>query len=447
MKKTNDRNIFKIIISFFDKWLITPITKFFIMIIDFFTGNAKTVEKLLNNRQLLVVISLIFALATFFLIDGRSNSLIDNNAEVLYGQPVKAIYNEELYVVEGLPETVDVTLIGKTWDVYLAKQYPAYGVTVYLQELKPGTHKVSMNYKHSVTAVQYKLDPSSVTIVIYKKMSEMRELSADIIHREKLNEKLTVEDVKLNVDNVIIKGPAYKLEEVATVKALVDLDDLVDPKVGVATLSNLKLVAYNKEGRPIDIEIVSSKVEATLNISSPSKEVPIKIITEGELDGKAIKSLSPSVESVVIFGSKDALEKIEYLPVQIDISGVNENKEYTINLSKPTGVRSISEKTIRVNLTVGAVTTKEVTGVMVSISNLNPKLKAQAIDANSSMITVIVKGSEEVIASIDASMIKASVDLSGYGIGEHEVEVEVSGTDPKAAYMPRVKKVKVRISQ
>ena len=101
MKKTNDRNIFKIIISFFDKWLITPITKFFIMIIDFFTGNAKTVEKLLNNRQLLVVISLIFALATFFLIDGRSNSLIDNNAEVLYGQPVKATYSSSLYIEIG----------------------------------------------------------------------------------------------------------------------------------------------------------------------------------------------------------------------------------------------------------------------------------------------------------------------------------------------------------
>ncbi len=447
MKRTSNRNFFVKIAEFFDKWLITPLTKFFILIIDFFTGNAKTFEKIISNRQALVVISLIFALLTFFLVDGRSNRLIANNAEVLYGQPVKAIYNEESYVVEGLPDTVDVTLIGKTWDVYLAKQYPASGVSVDLQDLKPGTHKVAMKYKHSVTAVQYKLDPSTVTIVIYKKMSEVRELTADIVHKEKLDETLNVENVKLNIDSVIIKGPAYKLEKVATVKALVDLDNLVDPKVGVATLNDLKLVAYDKDGKPVNIEIVADKVEATLDITSPSKEVPVRIITEGELNGKAIKSLDSSITKVTLFGSRDALEKISYLPVQIDISGVENDKEYTINLSKPTGVRSISEKTIRVNLTVGEVSSKEIANVSVNISNLNPAYKAQALDAGSSLITVIVKGSQEVIASIDQSMVKATVDLSGLGPGEHEVEVTVTGTDARASYTPRVKKVKVRITQ
>ncbi len=446
MKKTSKKNPFQKIALFFDKWLITPITKFFLFVIDFFTGNAKTLERIITNRQSLVVISLLFALLTFYIVDSKSTTLVDNSAEVLYGQAVKAIYNEESYVVEGLPEAVDVTLIGKTWDVYLAKQYPASGIIVDLQDLKPGTHKVAMKYKHSVASVQYKLDPSTVTIVIYKKVSEARELSADIIHREKLDEKLNIDDVKLNLDRVIIKGAEYKLNQVATVKALIDIDLLVNPKVGSSTLSDLPLIAYDKLGQKVDVEIVAEKVEATLNISSPSKEVPVKIFTEGELNGKSIRSLTPSVAQVILYGSTDVLEKIEYLPVEIDISGVDKDKEYTINLTKPMGVRAINQKTIRVNLIVGEVVSKEVSGVSVNISNLNPAYKAQALDATSSAITVIVKGSKEVVDAIDSSMIKATVDLSDLGPGNHEVEVNVTGTDLRAVYTPRVKKVKVRIT-
>lgn len=446
MKKTSKKNPFQKIALFFDKWLITPITKFFLFVIDFFTGNAKTLERIITNRQSLVVISLLFALLTFYIVDSKSTTLVDNSAEVLYGQAVKAIYNEESYVVEGLPETVDVTLIGKTWDVYLAKQYPASGIIVDLQDLKPGTHKVAMKYKHSVASVQYKLDPSTVTIVIYKKVSEARELSADIIHREKLDEKLNIDDVKLNLDRVIIKGAEYKLNQVATVKALIDIDLLVNPKVGSATLSDLPLIAYDKLGEKVDVEIVAEKVEATLTISSPSKEVPVKIFTEGELNGKSIRSLTPSVAQVILYGSTDVLEKIDYLPVEIDISGVDKDKEYTINLTKPMGVRAINQKTIRVNLIVGEVVSKEVSGVSVNISNLNPAYKAQALDATSSAITVIVKGSKEVVDAIDSSMIRATVDLSDLGPGNHEVEVNVTGTDLRAVYTPRVKKVKVRIT-
>ena len=35
-------------------------------------------------------------------------------------------YNEALYVVEGVPEEVDVTFVGRKMDVYLAKQYPEF---------------------------------------------------------------------------------------------------------------------------------------------------------------------------------------------------------------------------------------------------------------------------------------------------------------------------------
>ena len=325
MKKTNKKkNIFSPIVNFFDKYLISPITKLILYITDYFKNNNKGIERILNNRQALIIISLVFALLTFYVIDQKGVSIVDDNAEILYGIPVSAVYNEEAYVIEGLPETVDVTLIGKKWNVYLAKQYPADEISVDLSDLTPGTHKVNLNYKQNVSSVNYKVDPSSVTVVVYKKMSSSREVTADVIHKDNLDKKLNVDSITLNKDKVTIKGAEYKLNEVASVKALIDIDHLTNQKEGTQVLKDIALIAYDKNGEIVDVEIVPESLEAEIVISSPSKVVPINIETEGKLQDIAISSLTPSVNEVTLYGSQEALDKIDYLPVKIDISGITE---------------------------------------------------------------------------------------------------------------------------
>ncbi len=111
MKKKNRVliRILRAIYIFFDKILITPVTKLFMNISNFFKGSNKGFEKFINNKQTLIVLSLVFALATFYVIDKNSNAIINQTAEILYNQPVTAEYNKEAYVIEGLPETVDIT--------------------------------------------------------------------------------------------------------------------------------------------------------------------------------------------------------------------------------------------------------------------------------------------------------------------------------------------------
>ena len=137
---------FRHILSFFDKWLITPITKLMLKIANFFKDNTKNLDRIASKKSTLIIVSLILAFGVFVIVDQESNVMIDQYAEVLYDEPVTAVYNEELYVVEGLPETVDITLIGQRRHIFLAKQAPSKGVTVDLTGLKPGNHKVTLNY-------------------------------------------------------------------------------------------------------------------------------------------------------------------------------------------------------------------------------------------------------------------------------------------------------------
>lgn len=445
------------IFNFIDRVIVTPVTKFGLFLGEKTDKNAGKFEKWLNKKNTLVFISLFMALLLFFYVDNQASTVIDSAAEVLHNQTVEATYNKEAYVVEGIPETADVTLIGRTVDLYLAKQLSTGKVSVDLSNLKEGTHKVDLSYESSINSVTYKLDPSSITVNVYPKVSQTKTVTIDVINKDKLDSKLSVQSVTLDKEEVIIKGTddeksSHNINKVATVKALVDVGSIVDPKAGVNTVDKVKLVAYDKYGNVVDVEIVPETVTATVSIGSYSGTAKLKVIPKN-IDkisfGKAISSITTSVNEISIYGDQETVNKYSesYIPIEVDVAGLTDNKTYTIVVPKPEGIREVSEKTITVKISIGKEESKEVDDIKIDAINLGPNLKAGAIGENSSKTTVVVKGTKEVLDAIDSTTIKATVDLSGLGEGEHTVNVKVSGEEVKANYFAKTTKIKVRITK
>ena len=439
--------LIKKIFKFIDKHFIIPITKFFVFIGEKLKVTDKPLEKAISKKSSLIVLSLIFAVIVFFVVDKKNTTLIETNAEVIYNRPLAATYNDEEYVVEGLPKTVDITLIGTKANLYLAKQLPAQDVTVDLSDLKPGVHKVNLKYKQSISSVEYKLDPSQVTVVVSPKQSETREIKYDIVNINKLDSKLAINSVKLDKEEVIIKGSSEDLEKVSNIKALVNVNNMADPKAGTNTLRDVELVAYDEKGSKMDIEIVPSKVEATIEIESPSKDVPLEVETVGNVVfGKAIKSINTTVQKVTIYGDSKTLEKTNSIKVKVDVSDLKNNKDYTVSIKKPTGIREISEKTVNVKIELDNEATTEVSGVKLSYINLGENYTVQATNENSTEVSVILKGVESVISNIDATQIEAYIDLEGLTEGEHKVKIKVKGEDNRVKYEPKITDTKIKIA-
>lgn len=442
--------IFKAIGHFIDKKIILPIAKFFAGITNKFKGNGRNFERILTRKPGLIIISLLIALGVFFIADSKTTSLIETSAEVLYDQPISATYNEEAYVVEGLPKTVDITLIGRKSDVYLAKQLPTNDITVDLTGLKPGVHKVNLKYKKALSSIEYKLDPSVATIVIYEKQSKEKEVNYEVINKDKIDSKLMVEDVSLSTDKVFVKGKEATINEVASVKALVDLKNLVDPGVGEQELKDVKLVAYDNRGKKVNVEIVPSKVTAMVKIASPQKEVPIRVIPKNYKNivfGKSISSITPNISKVTIYGNSSKLEKISYIPVYVDVSDLKEDKQFALTIKKPTGVRAMSASNVTVSVSLGDETTKEFDNIYLEYENLGDGLVVQAASQDSTKVTVSVKGVQKVLSDMDPTTIKAYVDLKGLKAGQHEVPVLVTGSDLRAKYSSKTTKVTLRITE
>lgn len=440
------KRITRKISNFIDKKIVIPITKLVLLITSKFDTNSRKFENLLSRNNTLLFVSLFLAIAIFIIIDQKIIVFTDNAAEVLKNQPVEVIYNEEAYVVEGLPETVDITLIGSKTDLYIAKQSSSHDVTVDLNGLKPGTHKVSIEYNQNVGKIDYMVNPSTATVIIYQKVSETRTLSYDILHQDSLDSKLVIDGVDYSTDKVVIKGAEHQLKNVASVKALVDINNLVTQEAGTVSLKDVPLKAYDNDGNVVDVEMVPSKIDVNVNISSPSKEVPIKVIPKGEVSfGLAIDSINVNETKVTVYGDEATLADLKYIPVEIDVSDLKEDREYKLELSKPVGIRSMSVNNVTVSVELSSVSNKTLDNIGIEPRNLADNLKVQALDANSSLVSVTLKGVSSVVDTITADDVIAYIDLDGYTAGEYEVEVQVEGNDVRVQYASKTKKVKIKI--
>ena len=440
--------LIKRFLRFIDKKIIVPITKFFVSIGEKLKLSDKPLEKALSKKSSMIILSLVLAVIVFVIIDRQNTTLLEKNAEVLYDIPLSATYNDEEYVVEGLPETVDITLIGTKANLYLAKQLPTQDVNVDLSDLKPGVHKVNLKYKQSIISVEYKLDPSEVTVVVSSKKSETRSVESDIVNLNKLDSKLAINNTKLDTDEVIIKGTEDSLSKVSTIKALINVSNMVDPKSGTNTLKDIPLIAYDENGAKVDVEMVPSKVTATIEIESPSKTVPLEIEPTGNvIFGKAIKNITSSVQKVTIYGSSKVLDNTNSIKVKIDVNNLKSNKDYTVTIKKPAGIREISEKVVTAKVELDDEVTTELSGVKLGVVNLGSNYTAQATSENATEVTVILKGVESIIKNITSSDVEAYVDLEGLGAGDHEVEIKVKGTDPKVKYSSKVTKTIIKIAE
>ena len=443
---------FAAIYRIIDKLIVTPISRLIFNIREYLRSKNIKLDYIFNRPNFMIYVSLILAVIVFVLIDSRVITLVESEAEVITNVPVTVNYNEEAHVVEGIPETVDIVLIGRKSDIYLAKQLGTNNVILDLSdyEARDSAYRVYLSYTKSIDSIDYKLDPSYVTVTIKDKISVTKDIDYDLINEQYLSEELSVESVELSRSEVVVKGSEDAINNIASVKALIDLSDDALTDVGTYTVDNIRLVAYDSNGEVLNnIEIVPTTLTATVTLDTYSKSVPIQVRTTGSLvTGKAIASIminNSNSYSVTIYGDEEQISNIANVPVTINVDGegANSTRNYNVTISRPTGVRALSENNASITVTFGDERQKEVELSTISSRNLASGYTANIVGTSS--VPVIVKGVQSVIDDVDTSNINAYIDLEGYTPGEYDVEVKIENDDPRLNFVVS-STVHVRIS-
>lgn len=426
-----------------DKIIVTPISRLIFNIREYLRSKNIKLDYIFNRPNFMIYVSLILAVVMFLLIDSRVITLVESKAEVITNVPVTVNYNEEAYVVEGIPEAVDIVLIGRKSDIYLAKQLGTNNVILDLSdyEARESAYRVYLSYTKSIDSIDYKLDPSYVTVTIKDKISVTKDIDYDLINEQYLSEELSVESVELSRSEVVVKGSEDAINDIASVKALIDLSNEALTNVGTYTVDDIRLVAYDAKGEVLDnIEIVPTTLSATITLDTYSKSVPLQVRTTGNLvTGKAIASILINNENsyaVTIYGDEEEITDISSVPVTINVDGegANSTRSYNVTITRPTGVRALSETNASITVTFGDEKQKEVEISNVSSRNLASGYTANIVGTES--IVVIVRGVQSVIDEIEASDINAYVDLTGYTAGEYDnVPIQIENDDPRLNFV------------
>lgn len=445
---------FKKIYNFIDKCIVVPISRAVYYLSKKFKKNQGKLDKILNRPHFLIYLSLIIAVVLFLLIDSKVISLVETEAEVITNVPVVVKYNEEAYVVEGVPETVDITITGRKSDIYLAKQLGEYEVILDLSDYTPSDtpYKVYFTYSKSIDSLSYQLSPEYVQVTIKNKESQVMSISYDLLNIDALDSRLSVESVSLDKSEVVVKGGSDALAEIASVKALIDLEQQNFTEAGTYDVDNIELAAYDSHGNRLDnIEIVPETISATVVLESYSRTVPISVETTGNLvTGKSIASIlinNNTNYSITIYGDQAEIDNIESVPVTINVDGRGNESTWTydVNIRKPNGVREMSVDTVEITVTFGEEqqTTIDISNDIHEI-NLADGLSVNILGGQE--ITAQVKGVASVLEGIQDDEINAYIDLSGFGVGDHEVEVKIENNNPLITYVVSTT-VRIRITE
>ncbi len=439
---------------FVDKRLVTPISRIIYFIRKKFNKSRGWLDKLINKKRFLMYLSLIFAVIVFLLIDYKVLNLVETHYDVITNVPVVVTYNSTSYVVEGVPETVDITITGRSSDIYLAKQLADYQVQLDLTNYEPreNGYKVEFKYVKSVDNVSYSLSPSYATVIIKEKVSEVKTLSYDILNLDSLSPELNVKNVTLEKNEVVVKGAQDVLDEISSVKALIDLSGQNLTKEGTYSMNDIKLVAYDNDGKAMkNVEIVPSTITAEIELDSYSKSLALNVNTTGSLvAGKAISSIQingKDTYALTVYGDEEGLENLSSIPVTIDVDGLGNNstKTYNVTVAKPNGVRYIKGDTVTITVTFADEDQKtlDISNIKVGSKNLENGLVSNVV--NTDGLSVQVKGVSKVIKDITVDDISAYADVAGLKKGTHEVDVFIEDNNPLISYIVSGK-VTIKIS-
>jgi YbbR domain-containing protein len=159
---------------------------------------------------------------------------------------------------------------------------------------------------------------------------------------------------------------------------------------------------------------------------SESRSVPIVPNVDGRpADGYVVDKISVEPPVVTVVGPKSAVAQLkEAMTEMVSVAGAERavKERVAIGLQAP-GVRLVSTKSAMVTVAVTpAPIDRSVEGVPVRARNTPPGLVAQMTPA---VVTVVARGSKQILATLVPDSIVAFAELAGRGRGQYNLQVQV----------------------
>lgn len=246
--------------------------------------------------------------------------------------------------------------------------------------------------------------------------------------------------VEVTAPNVLkVSGPKSIVSQITAVVATVDVSGMSDS----STTYRATPILMDSNGNEIDTTRLTLS-DTTVNVEAEIlnvKEVDILVVPSGEVaEGYAITSISSNPNTIFLKGNKTILNSLSAIQIPEDILSVdNADKDVsvTVDVSEyiPEGVELVvpEQATVQITVSVDKVKTKSynISTEDIVVTGLPTHT---TMEYELSSVAINVTGLEEDINALTNEMLAAGIDVTGLGVGTHEVEVALDLDESKYVY-------------
>lgn len=396
-----------------------------------------SVKKMLSNRKINVVISLVLAFVLWLLIMINENPIIQRS----FADMTVNVNLENTMVAEnGMSIIGDIsdqkfTVIARG-PTYLVSSLKNEDFNVYASAASvdaPGEYNLEV--VATPNAAKSGLEILSITpstLKISFDYIDTKEFTVTALAEGVTAEKgLIAENAVVSgaeSDTITITGPRTVVNQITSVVAFAKVDKTLSASETFDAA--IKLYDENQKELALDnLTLSETAVKVTVPISK-KKTVPVEVVFSNLPHGFDVKSLSYTInyKTVTVIGTPETVDKTEKVSLSaIDISQITKStNSFDVSAKLPDGVRlldNIEHFTVKFNLSNYIQKTVNVSKF--EFENLANGFSAQGTKINN----IKVFGPRRAIYNLKASNVYAVMNLANKKQGEHTVPVLISFKD------------------
>lgn len=368
------------------------------------------IEKLLMSDRQVRWLSLLLTIIIFFVVNGGDiSSAFRSNKSVSYFNDVPLVVENlpDEYEVSGVPNKVNIIAIGSSFELTNLKLLNNIQVYIDLSNLSEGRHTVEVKTRNIPDSIEALLQPDTIEINIMPKITETFSLSYEFVNENQMDSMYVLGIPELDMNEVKIYASEATLDKINRVVAQIDVKGIKTSFEKEATI-----VAYDYNGNILDVEVIPETVKVRCEVTSDSKEVPIRVATTGQLsEGYAISNIQTSQTATMIYGKKEVLDQIDEILVTVDINDLKESQSIkSFNLVRPAGVVKSTINVIDIDVIIEPSMTKEFKDLPIQWINNDHHYLVNVSDEDR-QVTLRIEGATSLIEALKNDDIRVVGDL------------------------------------
>ena len=328
-----------------------------------------------------------------------------------------------LVMTSDLPSNLSIILNTpqSVWDTMLSTQSPVRAI-VDLSGLAAGTHQVDLQLQVSVRPVKVvSFSPKSISVTLENLSSKVVPLTLVIKGDPAIGYQAA--EPELNIDQITVTGPISQVDQVAEVRATLDITQAYED---ISRILQVEALDQN-EGSVENVTLTPNRVEVFQSIDQRYgyRNVIVSVDVQGEVaNGYRLTNLSVFPLAVTVYSSNPQI--VNDLPGYIltrplNLNGINDDVDITLQLDLPDGVLVVGDQnTVLVRLSVAAVhSSMPVANIPIEVIGLPGTLSAELVPET---ISVVISGPLPILDTINAEDIRVYLDLTDYEVGTYQLQ-------------------------